>query len=176
MAGTSIGWRSNTPRPGQSSLASPRSTSNLGSRKNDFVVDGTQTGIYTLYTGCQAMWNNPIGIESGIFCEEFLISADSNNPRPTCCCGYRGFLIPIISGPPGKSFVGLFSTIATGPFHSTCPARSWRRPLILEFIRSCGTFRRFRTIRRTIIVSVRSLAKTAALAISCSRPCGRGIG
>ena len=92
------------------------------------------------------MWNNPIGIESGIFCEEFLISADSNNPRSTCCCGYRGFLIPIISGPPGKSFVGLFSTIATGPFHSTCPARSWRRPLILEFIRSCGTFRRFRTV------------------------------
>ena len=146
MAGTSIGWRSNTPRPGQSSLASPRSTSNLGSRKNNFVVDGTQTWIYMLYTGCQAMWNNPIGIEFGIFCEEFLISANSNNPRSTCCCGYRGFLIPIITGPPGKSFVGLFSTIATGLFHSTCSARSWRRPLTLEFIRSCGTSRRFRTV------------------------------
>ena len=136
----------NTPKPGPSSLASPQSTLNPGRRKNDFAVDGIQTWIYMLYTGCQAMWNSPTGIEFGIFCDEFLISANSNNPRSTCCYDYRGCPIPIIRGPPGKSFVGLFSTIATGFFRFTYPARSWRRPLILGFIQSCGISRRFRTV------------------------------
>ena len=122
-----------------------RSTLNPGRRKNDSVVDGIQTWTSMLYTGCPAIWNSLIGIEFGTSFDEFLISVNFSNPRSICYCDYRGCPTHIISGPPEKCFVVSSSTTATGPFHSTCPVRSWQRPLILGSIQSCGTSRHFRT-------------------------------
>ena len=170
-----IEWRSNTPKPGPSLLASPRSTLNPGRRKNDFVVDGIQTWISMLYSGCLAMWNSLIGIEFGTFCEEFLISVNFSNPRSICYCDYRGCPIHIISGPPGRP-----RPPQLGPSIPIAQYEAGRDPSSsgpyghVELLVVSGLLPL--DIPRTIIVSVRSLAKTSALAISRSRQCGRGIG